>query len=507
MKSSRPYSVAALAELLEGELINAPSDISTENITSLYDDSRKVTPGSVFVAYEGVVVDGHDYLDQVQANGASLAIVAKTEKLPASLPALKVAKPRAALSKLAATMLNNPSDNLLSIGITGTNGKTTIMWLLYNILWRLDTPVLSIGTLGIQAKDLLQEKGRVTTPSAIELQEHLKLAVDYNLIAVVLEVSSHALDQERVADINFDIGIFTNLSGDHFDYHKNFESYFLAKQRLFELLQQHRDRKSLELKEVAFPAIINLDCNYGKRLIDFCAKHDLAVLSYGKSPEADVQYRVAEASATKSIVELSFANASYTVETQLIGEHNASNIAAVFATLYSARFKTSVIVDALQKLPCPPGRLESCGNEKVAVYVDYAHTADALKHALSTLKAITPKNLWVIFGCGGCRDRGKRPAMGRIAQMLAHRIVLTSDNSRTEPVEEIVSEIIEGGCKPYMVEYDRAKAIEETLKAAEEGDVVLIAGKGHEDYQDFGNKRIHFSDQEEVLKAKAAGLI
>ncbi|MDC0358194.1 UDP-N-acetylmuramoyl-L-alanyl-D-glutamate--2,6-diaminopimelate ligase [Oligoflexia bacterium] len=502
------FHLEELTAILGAQPINFDPAANAASITSVTDSSQRVSSGSIFVAYPGVKVDAHDFLLEAFQAGASAAVVSKAEKatgLPSKYPCLLVPSGRRAVSRLAALFAGEPSEKLLTIGITGTNGKTTICWLLYNLLGKLECPGIEIGTLGVQAQNIIDEVGQITTPSALEVQKSLKLAVDHNLKCAVIEASSHALAQHRVDDVQFDLGIFTNLTTDHLDYHLDMESYFVAKVKLFQAIAKVKHKAALTQQPLC-RAVINVDCPYGRRMVDLVRELGLRCITFGEAAEAEVRISDLQQNLQESSVTIAFEGQQYTIASPLLGFHNASNICACFAASISLGYRAEEIAAQMQRLPCAPGRLEFCGNDDVAVFVDYAHTGDGLEHALSALKGLVKNNLWVIFGCGGNKDPRKRTGMARAASKLADKIVITSDNPKTEDPQKIIDEILSEGCQAYMIEMDRAVAIEKTMQQVEKGDVVLLAGKGHEDYQIIGTDVFHFSDKEEVLKLRDRGV-
>ncbi len=489
-----PFCLGKLAHVVGGALSKAGSE--KLEINSLTANDRSVGEGGLFVAIQGNKVDGHDFIDRAFDAGAIAAVVSDASKL-GDCPGIVVRDTRVALSKLAALFNGNPSEQMQVVGITGTNGKTTIHWLLYHLFNTLGHPCVRIGTLGLRAESGIDLPGDVTTPDPILIQKTLAQAFSQGATSCAIEVSSHALDQHRADDIQFDVGIFTNLTRDHLDYHGDMDSYFRAKSRLFELISQ--GDKSTQA------AVINADLNYGQKLISKLEKLGLKDYSFGRSEKSKIRICNFSQSASGSELVLSFRDKSYLIRTNFIGAHNAENIAAVFAALLALGYQPERIVDGLQKAPQVPGRLENVGNEKLSIFVDYSHTPDALEHALKCLREISPKKLWTVFGCGGDRDRGKRPQMADIASNLSDRVVVTSDNPRTEDPSRIIEDILSAASGPGIrkkgiVEVDRKLAIEKTVLQAEDGDVILIAGKGHEDYQIIGTIKHPFSDQEEARR-------
>lgn len=502
--------LAEVAALAGGELApGSDPELVLGGVVARGDHDR---PGSVFVAVTGHAADGHDYLDQAFAGGAAAAVVSDASRF-AGRPGVVVADGAAALSRLAAAFAGEPSRRLLTIGVTGTNGKTTVHWLLAHALERLGRPTVRIGSLGIMAPGRYERSSmaairgagqiQMTTPGALEIHDTLRQALAAGVEACVLETSSHALDQCRVADVWYDAAVFTNLSTDHLDYHGDLEQYFQTKVRLFEQLARQRR----ETGATVGGAAINRDCPWGRRLSGICDRLELPVTSFGTAAEAAVQIVDFAQGFARSRLRLAVAGAEHAIDTVLLGDYNASNLAAAFAVLVCLDFDPAAVAAALSGVPGVPGRLESVGSAAIAVLVDYAHTGDGLRSVLGAVRGFVPNRLWVVFGCGGGKDPRKRRAMGEAARELADKIVLTSDNPRREDPQRIVADILESGCVPAFVELNRAQAIERTLRAAEQGDVVVLAGKGHEDYQVVGDETRHFSDREEVARCRALGLL
>lgn len=483
------FTLKALAEAAAGECTPAAAGLT--EITAIVSDSRKASAGALFAAVTGTKLDGNRYLEDAFSRGAAAALTHDRAAL-AGRPGIIVKDARIALSRLASFFAGNPSAALKVVGITGTNGKTTIHWQLYHAFQRLGMPAMRIGTLGFEGPGL-KDDASMTTPDPLLLQEYLRKGLDAGAAAAAMEVSSHALAQHRADDVLFDAAIFTNLTRDHLDYHETMEAYYAAKKRLFELMAAQ--------PKAAKSAVINIDDEYGRRLRG--ELQHLGPLSYGASDDADLRPMKFEQSYSGSRYLLSYGGLSLPVGSRLIGWHNAMNTTAAVGALLGLGFPAAEAVAAVNEAPPVPGRLEPVGNEELGVFVDYAHTPDALENVLRTLQALEPKNLWVVFGCGGDRDRGKRPQMARIAAQYANKVVVTSDNPRTEDPDRIIADILSEGVKPAIVDADRRQAIAKALAGAGAGDVVLIAGKGHEDYQIIGHEKFHFSDQEEVRKILA----
>ena len=482
---AQQFSIGALNDLLTGEL----SDQSCSNsiVYGLADDSRNCKRGDIFVAIAGSHANGLEYLDQAIRNGAA-AVVAQ-QSLSLKIPSIKVKNARAALSKLAATFFSNPARNLLTIGITGTNGKTTTNWMIYNLLQSATGSCMRIGTLGVEVAGKPEASESLTTPGAIELHRLLANASAQSVQSVVLEASSHALEQQRCDDLDFNLAVFTNLTQDHLDYHTTLEKYFGAKRRLFELL--------LKSPKTQRCAVINISDSAGLKLFEEFSD-SINSISFGWGSQAQVQ--IVEHGGFK----LRYSGETYDLPDSFLGKHNAENMAATFAVGIALGLDANSVIREIANCPQVPGRLERVGGSNIEVLVDFAHTPDALENVLRSLRPSCKGKLVVVFGCGGDRDRGKRPKMGAIAARLADRVIVTSDNPRTEDADSIIAQILQGCSGAYCEsEVDRRKAIGRAIMNAAESDVVLIAGKGHEEYQIVGSQKLPFSDRTVALEALA----
>lgn len=507
----KQVSMEQIAKLLRAETVNhCDLDASIEHVTC---DSRAVRPGSLFFAYLGPELDGHKYVEDAFKKGAVAAVVTNKSAC-GSHPCLIVDDSRQAFSQACAEMYGHPSHKMKVIGITGTNGKTTIHWMLYHALNRLGWPALRIGSLGIAAETAnLERSGKVatlkageivmTTPGPEEIQKSMALALTAGVKACVLETSSHGIHQKRVGDVRFNAAVFTNLTPDHLNYHPDMETYFQVKTELFHQVAMDRQAKN----EALGGAIINQDCDYGRRLTSIAQALHLPIFSFGHKSHSKIQILDFEQGLPTSKLTLRVNQKNYVIHMPLIGDYNASNMAAAFATLLSFGFSPEELSVALSHQPVVPGRLEPVGTERVAVFVDYAHTGIGLDFLLGAVKAFVEGKLWVVFGCGGGKDPRKRIEMGDAARKHADHIVLTDDNPKNEDPEEIIKDILKSGCQPTLIVHDRAAAIRDTLARAEEGDVVILAGKGHEDYQIIGNHTSYFSDRDEVHKAIKEGIL
>lgn len=484
------YALSDLAQLVSGTLVNYQA--GTVQCHSLSAQSASVTTGTLFVAVRGFNTDGHAFVGDAFDRGAGAAVVEDVEAL-AGRPGIVVPLTRIALSRLAAAFYGDPSSLMKVIGVTGTNGKTTTNWIIYQILQQLGVGALRVGTLGSEYLGGTRRDGGLTTPDAPSIHALLAEAFAAGARYAVMEASSHALHQSRLHHVQFDVGVFTNLTRDHLDYHKTFEEYFAAKSTLFDLIGG--------ASKATKAAVVNIDDPYGRRIVDTLHRLGLRDWSFGTDQAAAVRVCAIREREAGMIFEVQLRDRAEVceVEVPFIGMHNAENVLAALTSCLALGFPTEAILAALPKVAQVPGRLERVGGSGPRVFVDYAHTPDALERVLTAIRPSTEGKLWVVFGCGGDRDRGKRPEMGLIAGRLADEVVVTSDNPRTEAPERIIDDIVKSGVTPRIVEVDRRLAIGEAIRQAQHSDTVLIAGKGHEDYQIIGNTTVPFSDQAVAL--------
>jgi len=488
-----------LSQLIQNLPFSEKRNFSEVEITGLAFNSKQVKPGNLFIAIVGLQADGHDFISQAINNGAAALVVEREVPILKGIPLFRVNNSRAALSRLASLWFGEPSRGLKIIGVTGTNGKTTICCLLEALLNGAGLSTGRIGTIGyhyLGQKNSLQ----MTTPESTEIQRILKEMKDKGVGHIVMEVSSHAVDMHRVDDVVFDMALFTNLTPEHLDYHKSMELYFESKKRLFTQL--------LSKEEGLKKAIINAEDPYGLRLIDLLS--DIPIWSYSTKAQSKWDLFIEEWHSTLEGMEgtLHTPEGVASFSSPLIGSFNVSNILAATGAGLSLGVPLKSIVQTLKNFSQIPGRLERVPNDKgLNIFVDYAHTPDALKNVLTSLRELEPTKIITVFGCGGDRDPSKRPIMGREVARFSERAIVTSDNPRTENpikiIEDILPGIQEGGMtlgKECLIEPDRRQAIQLALKNAQRGEVLLIAGKGHEDYQILGSQRIHFDDREVVLE-------
>jgi len=491
-------TVAQLMAALNGQVaIVEQRGALDRTVTSVTDDSRAVASGSLFVAVKGERVDGHRFVAQAAQAGAA-AIVAQESVEAGSLPFVKVADSRKALGFIGSRFYGDPSARLSMIGVTGTNGKTTTTYLCKALLEGIGRHVGLIGTVAYQIGAETIPASH-TTPGALELQGLLMKMTQAGLNSVVMEVSSHALAMDRTAGCEYDAAVFTNLTQDHLDYHRTMEEYFQAKLRLFTGLGKG--------KKTGQRAIINMDDPRGAEIRAACR---VPVWGYAVKSQADLKAERVHLSMNGSAFSAATPAGTFAVESRLVGEHNVYNLLGAIGVALHAGATCDQVREAVAKVINVPGRFErvSAGQD-FTVVVDYAHTEDALVRLLTAAQALKSHRIITLFGCGGDRDRGKRPKMGRAAVEYSDVVVLTSDNPRTEDPMAILREV-EVGVRQALqsrshVEYhlvpDRREAIGMAVRLARTGDIVLIAGKGHEDYQIVGTKKVYFDDREAAREA------
>lgn len=471
MARAIPFSAAALEKL---------------GIRRLELDSRKVRPGDTFVAIRGTSRDGRDFIPEAIANGAASVLWDSEDyesKTNLAVPNLGIAELRSNLGAVASHVLGNPSSRLWVIGVTGTNGKTSCSQWIASALTKLDKKCGVVGTLGTGFPGALIP-GANTTPDAVALHSKLAGFVDQGARAVAMEVSSHALVQHRVNAVEFDLALFTNLTQDHLDYHGTLSDYRAAKARLF-------DFPTLKA------AALNLDDAFGRELYRRLARPRLDVLGYGFSAGCAVLARDLRQNEAGVAFEVTTPWGTAEMVSPVPGRFNAYNLLATMSALLLSEVSLDRAVGAVQQIEAVPGRMQKLGGGAApTVIVDYAHTPDALQNVLSTLRETSARALICVFGCGGDRDRAKRPLMGEIASRLADQVVITSDNPRNEDPFEIIADITTGTSGAPQVIADRRTAIEAAVAAAQQHDVVLIAGKGHETYQEVRGVKLPFDDVE-----------
>ncbi len=456
-------------------------------VSSVTYDSRRAVPGSVFVALHGLKADGAAFVPQAVARGATLVVAETPGSAGGAARWVVVSDARLALALLADAFYEHPSRRLPVVGVTGTNGKTTTAYLLASMLDAAGRKAGLLGTVAYRLGDEEREASR-TTPEAPDVQQLLDQMIKQGCRSAVMEVSSHALALKRVDGMRFAAGIFTNLTRDHLDFHEDMETYFQAKRRLFEMLPADA------------PGVINLDDPRGASLVEVAG----TPVTFAINQAADVTPGPLEMTLGGLVFDVRTPGGSIAVQSPLVGRPNAYNILAAAATAMALNVPFAAVASGIRDLPGVPGRFEvvSSREDEVTVVVDYAHTDDALRNLLETARPLAPKRLVTVFGCGGDRDRTKRPLMGMVAARLSDVVVITADNPRSEEPLRIIDEIMRGipagsqsaRAPKVRTIVDRREAIERAVELAEPGDVVLIAGKGHEKYQQIGDRVLPFDD-------------
>ncbi|MEZ0392856.1 MAG: UDP-N-acetylmuramoyl-L-alanyl-D-glutamate--2,6-diaminopimelate ligase [Pseudobdellovibrionaceae bacterium] len=467
-------------------------------VLSLTHDARQVHLGSVFVAVPGTSWDGHQFLNEACAAGAIALVVEREDLVPANFTGFvqKVKGSREALDLLASQFYQHPSMEMACFGVTGTNGKTSVTYLLEAILEKFRFPCGVLGTINHHLGSQVWPTN-LTTPDAVSLQKRLREMKEAGAKAVAMEISSHALDQARADGVHFNTVIFTNLSRDHLDYHESMKDYFQAKQKLFtDLLWNSRKNPHF--------AIVNSDDPWGAKMR---VAASASLWTYGTKKNADFRYEIQRMDFNRTDFILKTPLSDYQSFLPMCGTHNVANAVAAAIAASTIGIPIRQSLEALTRFHGVPGRLQLVPNSRsLHVFVDYAHSPDALENVLKALNKVrtdlkSHSQIWTIFGCGGDRDKGKRPQMAEIAIRLSDFVMVTSDNPRTEDPYAIINDIMDGFTeserkKRVEMQVDRKKAIETVFKMAKPHDVILIAGKGHEDYQIIGKEKIHFSDFE-----------
>jgi len=470
--------------------IIGPADRAVESIAY---DSRRVQRNGLFVALRGKKSDGHDFIGQAIEKGAAV-IVAERAGKHSRATCVVVENTRSAMADLAARFYNFPARKLKLAAVTGTNGKTTTTFLIKHICEKAGMRCGLLGTVRYEIGERVLPAAR-TTPESLDLQELLSQIGNAGCRGAAMEVSSHALAQERTRGIEWDVAVFTNLTQDHLDYHGTMENYFEAKAKLFEQLPQQQKKK----KPIA---IINVDDRYGRQLLARMDKK-VSLVTFGMGARADFRasnYRMEFAGTS---YQLDARGKSYLVRVPLIGRFNVANSLAALAAANALGIGLREAVLSLAKSPQVPGRLEIVpAKRQFQVFVDYAHTPDALLNVLKTLRELSPRRVIVVFGCGGNRDREKRPFMGQVVDQNADYAIITSDNPRKEDPDKIIADVEQGFRGNHFEKItDRAQAISRAIEIAQSRDIVLIAGKGHENYQEFADHTVPFEDIQVARRA------
>jgi UDP-N-acetylmuramoyl-L-alanyl-D-glutamate--2,6-diaminopimelate ligase len=479
-----------LAAAISPRQIIGPVDRVVESIAY---DSRRVQRNGLFVALRGEKADGHQFIEQAVEKGATV-IVTEHEVQSPRATCLVVENTRAALADLGATFYQHPDRRLKLAAVTGTNGKTTTTFLIKHICEKAGLRCGLLGTVRYEIADRVLPAVR-TTPESLDVYDLLGQMVSAGCKAAAMEVSSHALAQDRVRGLEWDVAVFTNLTQDHLDFHGTMENYFEAKARLFlELAGQKAKTKPA--------AVINLDDPYGAKLVDRLEKK-IPIVTYGVGVHADFRASNYHAEFAGTSYQLDARGKSYLVRVPLIGRFNVANSMAALAAASSMGISLREAILSLGRSPQVPGRLEAVpAKRQFQVFVDYAHTPDALLNVLKTARELSPRKLIVVFGCGGDRDKQKRPLMGRVADENADYSIITSDNPRKEDPDAIIAEAAKGFRSSHFEKItDRTEAIARAIELAQPRDIILIAGKGHEAYQEFADHTIPFDDIQVARRA------
>jgi UDP-N-acetylmuramoyl-L-alanyl-D-glutamate--2,6-diaminopimelate ligase len=487
-----------LTKDIEGCRITGEANVPVSDI--VYNTSL-VGKGSCFVALRGSSVDGHDYIADAVSRGAAAVVSERPVEAALSVTNAVVDNSRSAMAEMACQLYGNPTSSMKMVGITGTNGKTTITYILESIFKKAGLKPGVIGTISYRYGGL-EFMATHTTPESVDLQKLLREMLDTGVDSCAMEVSSHALSQDRATGCSFDCAVFTNLTPEHLDYHDDMDDYFEAKAVLFE-------RYLAESKKSGAFAVINSDDPYGRKLVE---RSSVPVTTYGLDKSADVRGIKIETAGGGLKLRVAIENTTMDLESELCGSFNALNILAAVAVAHGLGIDSSVIIAAIAELRSVPGRFEKIENKMgLLALVDYAHTPDALDNVLTHARELingSGGRLITVFGCGGDRDRTKRPVMGGVVGRLADVAIVTSDNPRTEDPTSIIDEIVPGlseftsefdGERGFEIVADRRAAIERAVNISRAGDVVIVAGKGHEDYQIIGTEKRDFDDRK-VLK-------
>ena len=479
-----------LADSIPVQEVLGPLD---REVDGIFYDSRRVQKNGLYVAVRGAHFDGHQFTEQAIERGASAIVVERPES-HSRATSLVVADSRLALADLAFTYYKKPALRLKMAGVTGTNGKTTTTFLIKHICETAGLRSGLIGTVRYEIGERVLPATR-TTPESLDLQELLAQMAGAGCKAAVMEVSSHALAQERTRGLEWDVAVFTNLTQDHLDFHQTMANYFEAKALLFTGLKDQPNKKQAA-------AVLNIDDPAGEKLVSRLDQ-DVPVVTYGMSARADFRASNYRAEFSGTSFQLDARGKIYLVRVPLIGRFNVSNAMAALAAASSLGISLRDAVLSLAKSPQVPGRLEAVqAKRQFQVFVDYAHTDDALLNVLKTLRELGPRRLIVVFGAGGDRDKQKRPLMGRVADQNADYSIVTSDNPRKEDPLAIIADIKKGfRSENFETVPDRAEAIARAIALAQPRDIIVIAGKGHEAYQEFADHTIPFDDRQMALRA------
>jgi len=447
-------------------------------------DSRKVKPGQTFVAIKGYTVDGHDYIDSAIKNGATKIIAERN--VDCSVPVEVVKDTKLYLNEELVKKYSKDFENLKIIGITGTNGKTTTAYLLYQFLNKLGNKTAYIGTIGFYYEDYMKELPN-TTPDILSLYNLLYEAMEHNCTTVVMEVSSHSLEEKRIEGIRFDRAAFTNLTQDHLDFHKTMENYLNAKLKILNYLKPDG------------VLVLNNDDNYAHNFMD----NSFEKITIGFSDGASIKVENVDYSITNTKIDFIENKEKYSVETNLLSKFNVYNYLTCYAILKSLKYSFEDIKKVTKVVYPPKGRCEIIRVNNGIAVVDYAHTPDAVEKIISTFDELEKNRIITIIGCGGDRDPVKRPIMGKMACKLSDYVIFTNDNPRTEDPKKIMDDIVRNiGYTNYEIVFDRKEAIFKGLNMIDDNDILLVLGKGHENYQIIGREKVHFDDCETIKSWK-----
>lgn len=495
-----------LTEGLETKKVKGDPHIDIKGITH---NSKNTGQDYLFVALKGSQKDGHHYLAEAISAGAKAAIIEENQELREGVTLIKVPDTRTALARVSDYFYQHPSRKLKVLGITGTNGKTTISYLLESILKAAGHHPGVIGTIDYRF-GRHHQVALNTTPDSLDLQRMMREMVDANISHLILEASSHALEQHRVEGVNFDVVVFTNLTAEHLDYHGSIKEYSKAKELLFTYYIKQSSKETIH-------AVINHDDPLGKFL---CAITPAQLIRYGLKEGVEIKVRDSKIKSDGLSALVTTPEGEIHIQSPLMGSFNLSNVLAAIGVAITQGIPLDAIIKGIAHLKTVPGRLERISNkEDLTILLDYAHTSDALDHVLTMLRSLCPKRLITVFGCGGDRDKTKRGPMGNIATRKSDLTIITFDNPRTEDPMAIIEQIEAGidhsivnkyslqeltginHFKGYLAIPDRREAIRTAVALVQPGDILLVTGKGHEDYQIMGNQRYHFSDREEIREA------
>ena len=482
-----------LGNILKGLECKLDNKTSRIDICGVTDDSRKVAKGGLFVAVRGYSQDGAGFIEGAIKKGVRVIVSEADFDSPKGVVKVAVSDARSAMSVIADNYYGRASRKLKMVGVTGTNGKTTITYILEGIIKAAGRQVGVIGTINYRLNNMVKP-AKNTTPGSGELQSILSEMVKASAGYALMEVSSHSLDQGRVDRVLFDVGIFTNITSDHLDYHKTVDNYYKAKKRLFDKLKRFGT------------AVLNKD---DKKVAALSRSLKCKVITYGINSDADVRAENVKLSADGTHFTVRTPDRSFEINTKLVGIYNVSNILASVAAAIALKIPVSSIVRGVESVSFVPGRLETIDEgQPFKVFVDFAHTEDALLNVLGLLRGVVRGRIITVFGCGGDRDRSKRPLMGKAACGYSDHVIITSDNPRSEDPQAIMEEIergIKGKFSNYEIAVDRRKAIERAISSASSGDIVVLAGKGHENYQIIKECIMPFDDRKvarSILKEK-----